>query len=114
MASPHVLEFSDANWQSEVVASDKPVVVDFWGPACPPCVKLAPIIDRVAEQFSGRVKVGKVNVSDNADLATQYGISSIPRVLLFHGGAEPVRKMVGLVAEKDLVKAINAVLETEA
>src|SRR5213593_2307612 len=69
MAGANVLEFTSANWDQEVVKSDKPVLVDFWAPWCGPCRALAPAIERVADQFAGKVKVGKLNTDDNQDLA---------------------------------------------
>ena len=113
MASANVAEFTTANWETEVVKSDKPVLVDFSAVWCGPCRQLAPIIDRVAEQFAGRVKVGKVDVDDNQDLAIKYQVMNIPRVLIFKGGDQPVRQMVGLQSERDIVNALNGVLENQ-
>jgi thioredoxin 1 len=110
MASENVLKLTTENWQKEVVESDKPVLVDFWAPWCGPCRQLAPAIDRIADQFAGKVKVGKVNVDDNQDLAVQYGIANIPRVLLFNGGREPKGQLVGLQLEATIVKMINQTL----
>jgi len=78
MASPNLKEFTSDNWQQEVVQSDLPVVVDFWAPWCGPCRQLTPIIERIATQFAGKVKVGKLNVDDAPDVATQFGVTSIP------------------------------------
>ena len=111
MAEADVVELNADNWIREVVNSNQPVLVDFWGPGCPPCVKLAPIIDNVARQFAGRAKVGKVNVSENFDLANEYGINSIPRVMLFKGGKKPLRQFAGLVPERELVKLLNEALK---
>ena len=112
MAGKNVVELTADNWQQEVVNSDKPVLVDFWAPWCGPCRALAPTIDKVAEQFSGKLKVGKLNTDDNQDLAVKFGISGIPQVLLFKGnGEQPRERVVGLVSEKELVKVINRVLE---
>ncbi len=110
MAGANVAEFSSANWQQEVAQSDKPVLVDFWAPWCGPCLRLGPTIDRIADQFVGRVKVGKLNVDDNQDLAARYNVTSIPRVLIFKGGDEqPREQVVGLTSENDLVKMLNRV-----
>src|ERR1700719_4068260 len=109
MASSNVGEFNAGNWQKEVAESGKPVLVDFWAPWCGPCLKLGPTIDRIADQFAGRVKVGKLNVDDAPDVATKYGVTSIPRVFIFKGSDKPREKIVGLTSERELVSAINRV-----
>jgi thioredoxin 1 len=108
--SANVHTFNADNWQKEVVESDVPVLVDFWAPWCGPCRQLGPTIDRIADQFAGKIKVGKVNVDDNQDLAVKYGINNIPRVYLFKGGETPQRQFVGLQREADYVKAVNELL----
>ena len=110
MASPNVLEFGSENWQKEVVTSDVPVLVDFWAPWCGPCRALSPIVDRLADQFAGKVKVGKVNVDEQGDLAAQYGINSIPRLLVFKGSSTPVQSVVGLRNEAELTQMLNGVI----
>ena len=112
MAGKNVLEFTSDNWQQEVAQSEQPVVVDFWAPWCGPCRALGPTIDKLATQFAGRVKVGKLNVDDSPNVASQYGVTSIPRVFIFKGGDKPVKQVVGLVSENDLTKMINSVLES--
>jgi thioredoxin 1 len=110
MASEHLKEFTSDNWDQEVVKSDVPVVVDFWAPWCGPCRQLTPIIDKIATQFAGKVKVGKLNVDEAPDVATQFGVTSIPRVFMFKGGDKPRKTVVGLTSEKELVNMINSVL----
>src|SRR6516225_5151421 len=111
MASANVVELTTDNWEQEVVNSDKPVLVDFWAPWCGPCRALAPTIDKLADQFASKLKVGKLNTDDSPDVAVRYGISGIPQVLIFKGGDQPREKVVGLQPEAALVKLVNRVLE---
>jgi thioredoxin 1 len=114
MASANVVELTGSNWTQEVVNSDKPVLVDFWASWCAPCRALSPLIDRLAEQYAGKVKVGKLNTDDEnaSDIAARYGINTIPQVLLFKGGSDqPVDKIVGALPEANFVKMINRALE---
>ncbi len=110
MASPNVIELTTENWEQEVVKSEVPVLVDFWAPWCGPCRALAPAVDRIATQFAGRVKVGKLNTDDNPDTAVRYGITSIPQILFFQGGEEPRQRLVGLRPENELVTTLNRML----
>ncbi|VTR96714.1 thioredoxin [Tuwongella immobilis] len=110
MASQNVVEITDDNFEAEVINSDVPVLVDFWAPWCGPCRMLTPIIDRLADQFAGKAKVGKLNVDENSALATRYGISSIPRILVFKGGEQPVDSVVGVVPEAKLATMLNNAL----
>lgn len=87
---------SSQNFQAEVLDSPLPVLVDFWAEWCVPCKMIAPAVDELAKQYDGKLKVGKVNVDDEGDLAAQYGILSIPTLLLFKGG-QMVRQQVGAV-----------------
>lgn len=114
MASQNVVELTTANWEKEVVQSDKPVLVDFWAAWCGPCRALGPTIDRIADQFAGKVKVGKLNTDDNQEIAIKYGINTIPQVLLFKGAEMPLDKIVGLQPEGNFVKMLNRVLEASA
>src|SRR5262245_2326447 len=112
MAGKNVLEFTSENWEREVEQSDQPVVVDFWAPWCGPCRALGPTIDKLAEQFAGRVKVGKLNVDEAPDVATKFGVTSIPRVFIFKGGDKPRKSFVGVQSESALTSAVNGVLES--
>jgi thioredoxin 1 len=113
MASASVVELTTANWEEEVTKSNVPVLVDFWAVWCGPCRALSPTIDKLADQFKGKVKVGKLNTDDHPDIAVRYGISAIPQVLLFKGGAEPVDKTVGVQTEATFVKMLNRALESQ-
>ncbi|SRR6266852_9619464 len=114
MASENVKEFTTANWDQEVVKSEQLVLVDFWAAWCGPCRMLAPTIERIAAQFAGRVKVGKVNTDENPDLARRYGIDAIPQVMLFQGGDQPRERLLGNQPENTLVAAIDRVLESRS
>lgn len=92
--SKNVKEFTDANFDEEVLKSDRPVLVDFWAVWCAPCRMIAPVIDEIADSYGSKVKVGKVNVDDNSKTPNQYGIRSIPTVMLFKGG-KVVEQVVG-------------------
>src|SRR4051812_49599795 len=112
MASANVVTLTADNWEAEVVQSDKPVLVDFWAVWCGPCRALSPTIDKVADQFGGQVKVGKLNVDEAQDIAIRYAINSIPQVLLFKGGGEPVDQYLGNAPPDTFVKMINRALES--
>ncbi len=98
MAGKNVLEFTDANFQTEVLESSEPVLVDFWAAWCGPCRMLAPTIESIADKYAGRVKVGKLNVDENQRVAGSYRIEGIPTVVLFRDG-EPVQSLVGVQPE---------------
>ena len=110
MASENVHEFTDANFQNEVLDSDQPVLVDFWAEWCMPCRMLAPTIDEIAGEFEGKVKVGKVDTDSNRDVSVKYGITAIPTVLLFKNG-EIAKKFVGLTKKNDFAAALNEVAD---
>jgi thioredoxin 1 len=107
MASENVKEFTDGNFESEVLKSDTPVLVDFWAEWCMPCRMLAPTIEKIAKDYNGKVKVGKLDTDANRDVSIKYGISAIPTVILFKGG-EVVQKFVGLRQERDFKEVLDA------
>lgn len=98
--------FTDPKFQQEVLQSDKPVVVDFWAPWCGPCKMVSPTIEELAKDYEGKVVVGKMNVDENPQTAGQYGIMSIPTVMVFKGG-KPVKAMVGAQGKESYKKAID-------
>lgn len=102
----NVLEFTDANWKSEVLDSDKPVLVDFWAPWCGPCRMLAPTIEKLAGDYNGKVKIGKMNTDENGNTPSDLRISSIPTVILFQGGKE-VARVVGVQPQAKFVKELE-------
>ena len=107
MASANVQQFTDANFDSEVVQSPVPVLVDFWAEWRMPCKMLAPTIDQIADEFKGRVKVGKVDTDSNRNVSVKYGISAIPTVIIFKGG-QVVGKFIGLKPKADIAAALEA------
>ena len=107
MASENVKEFTDQNFENEVLQSDKPVLVDFWAEWCMPCRMLTPTIEKLAKDYSGKVKVGKLDTDANRDVAMKYSISAIPTVILFRNG-QVAQKFVGLRQERDFKEALDA------
>jgi thioredoxin 1 len=105
MASEHVKNVSSADFDAEVLKSNVPVVVDFWAEWCGPCKRLAPLMEEIAQEHTGKLKVVKVDVDHESALASKYGIQSIPTLIFFKGGAE-VGKHIGLSSKKDLVAKI--------
>ncbi len=93
-----VVEFTDANWKTEVLESSVPVVVDFWAPWCGPCRMLAPTIEKLAGEYEGKLKFGKLNTDENQDTPAEWRISAIPTVLIFKGG-QKVDSLVGVSTE---------------
>lgn len=106
MAGKNVHEFNDANFASEVLGSDVPVLVDFTATWCGPCKALAPIVEKVADEFAGKVKVGKLDIDANADITRKYGVRSVPTVLIFKGG-EKIGQHVGLTTRDKLVTLLG-------
>jgi thioredoxin 1 len=104
------IHVSDAEFEEKVLNSDVPVLVDFWAPWCGPCRMVAPILDKLAEEFAGKIRVAKVNTDEDAQWAMQYGIQGIPTMLVVHNG-EVIREQVGAVPEPYLRALVDEVLE---
>jgi thioredoxin 1 len=103
------LEFTEANFASQVLESSQPVLVDFWAPWCGPCKMLGPTIEEIANDYAGKVRVGKLNTDEAGSIASQYGIQGIPTVILFKGG-QAVDRQVGLVKKDKLTGMIDKTL----
>ncbi|MDO9170718.1 MAG: thioredoxin [bacterium] len=103
------IKVESGSFQGEVLDSALPVMVDFWAPWCGPCKLLTPTIEELARDYAGKAKVVKVNVDDNQDLATKYGIRGIPTVMVFKGG-QPVASLVGMRPKADLAQALDAAM----
>jgi thioredoxin 1 len=109
MASEHVKEFGDNNFDAEVLASDVPVLVDFWAPWCAPCRMIAPAVEEVAKQYAGKAKVGKVNIDEHQGVAQRYQVMSIPTLLVFKNG-QPVQQVVGAVPKHNIEEMLKRAL----
>jgi thioredoxin 1 len=109
VAGKNVVELSESNWKSEVLEGDVPVLVDFWAPWCGPCRAVGPIVEELANDFSGRIKVAKLNVDEARNIAGQYQIRSIPTLLMFKGG-RVVGQRVGAGTRGDIEQMITKAL----
>ncbi len=101
MASDKVLTLTNNNFKAEVLEASEPVLVDYWAPWCSPCRMIGPIVDELAGEYLGKIKVGKVNVDENREIAIEYGVMSIPTLIVFKDG-KAVDRVVGFKSKKDL------------
>ena len=108
MAAANIVNLTKANFASEVLQSSTPVLVDFWAEWCGPCKMIAPVLDELAGEYDGKVKIGKVNIDHEQGLATEYGIRAIPTLLLFSKGAV-AEQIVGMKSKKDLAASFAKV-----
>lgn len=104
-----VVEVSDSSFEDDVLKAGTPVLVDFWAPWCGPCKTIAPVVEELAAEYDGKLKVVKVNVDDNKEAAMKYGVRGIPNLILFKDG-ENVAQIIGAVAKQELVTAIDKVV----
>ena len=109
MADSQVLHFTDDTFEAEVLQSEVPVLVDFWAEWCGPCKMIAPVLDELAGEYDGRVKIGKVNVDNDQALAAQYNVRAIPTLLLFKQG-QVAEQVVGLRGKRDLASSFDRLL----
>ncbi len=107
-----VQEINDKNFEAEVINSDVPVLIDFWAPWCGPCRAIAPVVEELARDYAGKLKVVKMNVDDNPQTPSRYGVRGIPNLILFKGG-QVKEQIVGAVPKAQLVKAIDKVRASE-
>ena len=105
----NLIEFTDDNFDTEVLKSNLPVLVDFWAEWCGPCKMIAPIVEEIAGDYAGKVKVGKVNVDFNNQVAMQYGIRGIPALLVFKGGSV-ANQIVGAVPKNNITQILDVVI----
>jgi thioredoxin 1 len=107
---PEMVNLTDQNFESEVIKSDKPVLVDFWAEWCAPCRMVAPVVEQINEDYAGDIKVGKLDVDSSPVISAQLGVMSIPTLILFRDG-KPVQRMVGFQPKPSLKSKIDAALQ---
>jgi thioredoxin 1 len=109
MAAPNIVNLTQENFDAEVIKSTVPVLVDFWAEWCGPCKMIAPVLDELATEYTGRIKIGKVNLDDQQALATQFRVSAIPTLLFFKQG-QVAEQMVGARGKRDLKASLDRLL----
>jgi len=109
MASSNIETLTDQTWAQQVLAADKPVLVDFWAEWCAPCKAMVPDLEAVAAQYAGRVRVGKINVEENEQVPFQYGITAMPTLIVFKNG-KVAEQRVGKMSREALAKLLDGVL----
>ena len=109
MAGENVKQFTDANFAEEVLKSEVPVFVDFWAAWCGPCKMIGPVIEELAGDYQGKVKIGKLNVDENGKTAQEFGVMSIPTMILYKGGKE-INRLVGFMPKANIAKVLDQAL----
>jgi thioredoxin 1 len=108
MAAANIVTLTEANFGQEVLSSGVPVLVDFWAEWCGPCKMIAPVLDELASEYDGRIKIGKVNIDEHQNLATQHGIRAIPTLLVFKNG-QVAEQIVGMRGKRELKASLDRV-----
>src|SRR5471032_1502257 len=109
MASPLIVTLTQDNFETEALKSTTTVLVDFWAEWCGPCKMIAPVLDELAEEYSGKIRIGKVNIDNESSLASKYGVRAIPTLLLFQNG-EVAEQIVGLRSKRDLKASFDKLI----
>lgn len=109
MSNQHIVHATDASFEADVLQAELPVLVDFWAAWCGPCKMIAPVLDEIAEEYAGKLKVVKVDVDENRDAPAKYGVRGIPTLLVFKGGQLEATK-VGALTKSQLVDFINSAM----